>query len=307
MMRIHFVLIVLLPALGCFAQQEFPLYSGSIPNSRNAKNEETRRPDPVVDTVVSKVSEPTLTVYQPKPNKNNRVAVIICPGGGYGVLCIKMEGEKIARAFNKSGITAFVLKYRLPDNRVMPDPSIGPLQDAQQAIKLVRERASVWNIDQNKIGIMGFSAGGHLAATAGTHFDSSFIQNPFKTSLRPDFMVLVYPVISFSDSIGHIGSRNNLIGLSPTAEKIRFFSNELHINKNTPPVFLTLPGDDVVVNPTNSLVFLRALQNIKIPSSLHMYSKGGHGYLKTPPFEEWFGRVLYWIKEMNYVSTLSNY
>lgn len=283
------------------AQETFPLYPGAIPNSKPATQKEIHRPDPVVDTVISGVSEPTLTVYPATaPAGKKTPAVIICPGGGYGVLCIKMEGEKIARAFNKAGITTVVLKYRLPGSGGMPDPSMAPLQDLQQAIKQIREQAPARAIDTSRIGIMGFSAGGHLAATAGTHFQQSYIENSAQTTLRPDFMILVYPVISFTDSVGHIGSRNNLLGAHPTPEAIHFFSNEFHVTARTPPTLLLLPDDDQVVPPQNSLDFLKALRKHKVPASLHMYAKGDHGFLKAPPFEEWFGRVLYWMKEMHY-------
>ncbi|MGJ7031514.1 alpha/beta hydrolase [Niabella hirudinis] len=285
------------------AQETFPLYPGVIPNSKPTTQKEIHRPDAVVDTVVSGVSVPTLTIYPAASQAGKKTAaVIICPGGGYGVLCIKMEGEKVARAFNKAGITAFVLKYRLPGSDAMPDPSMAPLQDLQQALKLVREQADARNLDKDRIGIMGFSAGGHLAATGGTHFQQSYINNPSGTPLRPDFMILVYPVISFTDSVGHIGSRNNLLGNNPGQKAIRFFSNELHVTKETPPTLLVLPNDDQVVPPENSLSFLKALRQHQVPASLHLYAKGDHGFLKTPPFEEWFGRVLYWMKEMRYIN-----
>jgi len=299
--HIFFLLFSFLFSTTAVAQETIPLYPGAIPNSKPATQKEIHRPDAVVDTVISGVSEPTLTIYTAAaPAGKKTPAVIICPGGGYGVLCIKMEGEKIARAFNKAGITAVVLKYRLPGSGAMPDPSMAPLQDLQQAIKQVREQAASRGIDKDRIGIMGFSAGGHLAATAGTHFQQSYIENSSKTNLRPDFMILVYPVISFTDTVGHIGSRNNLLGANPSPEAIRFFSNEFHVTAETPPTLLLLPDDDQVVPPQNSLSFLKELRNHKVPASLHMYAKGDHGFLKGPPFDEWFGRVLYWMKEMHY-------
>lgn len=284
-----------------YTQQQLPLYPDSIPNATGAPDEEERRPDAVVDTLLVKVSRPTLTVYLPPEGKANGTAVIICPGGGYHLLCIKMEGEKIARAFNKIGVTAFVLKYRLPDHRTMNNPSIGPLQDAQQAILRVRSEAAQWHVDPQRIGIMGFSAGGHLASMAGTHFTHSYVRNPAGISLRPDFMLLVYPVISFSDSIGHIGSRTNLLGATPTAGEIRLFSNELQVTANTPPTFLVHAGDDTVVPVSNSLAFYNALRNYKVPAAIHVYEKGEHGFLGKPPFEEWFGRCVYWMGERGWL------
>ena len=158
-------------------------------------------------------------MYTPAAVNERKAAVIICPGGGYARLAASHEGSDVAKTFNEWGITAFVLKYRLPDDTIMIDKSIGPLQDAQRAIQLVRENAAKWNIDPSKIGIMGFSAGGHLAATASTHFSKAVIDNPYNISLRPDFSILGYPVISFTDSLAHMGSRNNLIGKNASAEK----------------------------------------------------------------------------------------
>ena len=274
------------------AQTVMPLYPNKIPNSIAGPDEETMK-----DQIARKVSKPTLTVYLPPAGNATGTAIVVCPGGGYGVLVMEWEGSRIASELNKSGIAAIVLKYRLPDEKIMTDKSIGPLQDAQQAIKTVREHAKEWKIDPNKIGIMGFSAGGHLAATAGTHYDSTFISNPQKTSLRPDFMVLVYPVISLMDKVGHKGSSSNLLGASPTAEKLKYFSNELQVKKSTPPTYLTHAGDDKVVPVSNSIIFYEALNANGVPADMHIYSKGEHGYPKTPALGEWFGRCLHWMKE----------
>ncbi|MCF2489561.1 alpha/beta hydrolase [Dyadobacter sp. CY347] len=273
------------------AQTVVPLYPDKIPNAINGPDEETNK-----DQVIRKVSKPTLTVFLPPVATANGSAVIVCPGGGYGVLVMEWEGYRIAKELNQSGIAAIILKYRLPDEKIMKDKSIGPLQDAQQAIKTVRERAKEWKIDPAKIGIMGFSAGGHLAATAGTHYDSTFISNPEKTSLRPDFMILVYPVISLMDKIGHKGSSSNLLGSSPTTEKVKYFSNELQVKKTTPPAFLTHAGDDTVVPVSNSIKFYEALNANGVPADMHIYSKGEHGYPKTPELSEWFGRCLHWMQ-----------
>ena len=283
------------------AQQVIPLYSEKIPNSRVSANEEQVTANVLVDSVARKVSIPTLTIFLPSKNQNSGSAVIICPGGGYGGLLTKREGSDVARAFAKLGVTAFVLKYRLPDDRIMEDKSIGPLQDALQALKTVRQNADKWNIDLQKIGIMGYSAGGHLASSAGTHYDAQIIENPEKIDLRPDFMVLVNPVISFSDEIGHIGSRNNLLGKSASAEKIHFFSNELHVTQSSPQTFLVHTADDTVVLPENSFRFYHALRKNKVNAELHIYSEGEHGFLKKPVFEEWFGRVVNWMKDRNLI------
>jgi len=282
----------------CTAQQVIPLYAdGKIPNSNPATDQEKFQVNKVVDTVVSEVSVPTLTVFLPPKELANGTAVIICPGGGYHVLLINWEGSRIAREFNKNGIAAFVLKYRLPSDRTMRDKSIGPLQDAQQAIEMVRQRAVEWNINPNQVGIMGFSAGGHLAATAGTHFTHPFLEKWNGISLRPDFMILIYPVISFTDSIGHIGSRGFLLGPSPSKAQIEFYSNEFHVTRHTPPTILIQATDDSVVSVKNSLYFYKALHENGVPAELHLYQKGEHGFLTAPPFDEWFGRCLYWMKE----------
>ncbi|MEO6283237.1 MAG: alpha/beta hydrolase [Dyadobacter sp.] len=287
------LLFVVLPSIWIspYAQTTIALYPDQIPNALSAKDQETNK-----DNVARNVSKPTLSIFLPEAGAANGTAVIVCPGGGYGVLVMDREGYQVAKALNKAGIAAFVLKYRLPSEETMQDKSIGPLQDAQQAIRTVREGAADWKIDPQKIGIMGFSAGGHLAATAGTHYDSTFIDNPKKTSLRPDFMILVYPVISLLDKIGHKGSASNLLGAAPGIEKAKYFSNELQVSKTTPPAFLTHAGDDTVVPVSNSIKFYEALNAKGIPSDLHIYSKGEHGYLKVPAFEEWFGRCRHWMQ-----------
>lgn len=283
------------------AQQVIPLYSGKIPNSKISANEEQNTANALVDTVTRNVSIPTLTIFLPLKNLSKGSAIIICPGGGYGGLLTKREGTDVARAFAKLGVAAFVLKYRLPDDRIMEDKSIGPLQDALQALKMVRKNAVKWNIDPQKIGIMGFSAGGHLASSAGTHYDAQIIENTENIDLRPSFMVLVNPVISFSDEIGHIGSRNNLLGKTPSAEKIQFFSNELHVTQSSPQTFLAHTADDTVVLPENSFRFYHALRKNKVNAELHIYSEGEHGFLKKPVFEEWSGRVVNWMKDRSFI------
>ena len=290
------VLFLLISVRG-LAQQEIALYTGKIPNSITTTNKEQQTYYESVDTVVTFVSQPTLSVFLPAPEKANGTAVLVIPGGGYHALLINREGKKVARELNKLGVAAFVLKYRLPSDESMMDKSIGPMQDAQQAIMTIREKATEWKIDPHKIGVLGFSAGGHLAATTGTHYSDPVIENPQNTSLRPDFMILINPVISFTDSIGHIGTRDNLLGKNPAAEQIKYYSNELHINKSTPPTFLVHAGDDTVVPVENSILFYENLRKQDIPAELHIYSKGEHGFLKVPSFEEWFGRCVNWMKE----------
>jgi len=280
------------------AQQQLPLYPDVVPNAIAAANLERNEANAEVDSLAFQVSEPTLTVFFPPEGRANGTLVIICPGGGYHTLLTKREGSDVARAFNEVGVTAVVLKYRLPDDRIMPEKHLGPVQDVQQAIRIAREHAPAWGIDPQRIGVMGFSAGGHLASTAGTHHAHVYIPNPSKTSLRPDFMLLINPVISFDESFGHVGSRDNLLSGQPSADLVHRFSNEHHVDANTPPTFLVHTSTDVVVPVENSLVFYQALRQHEIPAGLHVYATGEHGFLTSPPFDEWFGRCLFWMHEM---------
>lgn len=230
------------------AQTVLPLYDGKIPNSRPHENEEYSEANKIVDSLAFKVSEPTLKVFIPDNEQKNRTAVIICPGGGYGVLLTHREGSDVAEKFRDTGVVAFVLKYRLPEQRIMNDPSMGPLQDLQTAILMVRSRAEEWGIDSEKIGVMGFSAGGHLASSSGVHDDTYWVDSSMnKVNVRPDFMLLINPVISFTESIGQTGTRDNLLGKIHSRKKVMFFSNELHVDNNTPPTFLAHNSTDSVV------------------------------------------------------------
>lgn len=211
------------------AQQIIRLYNQEIPNSKTSDIQESG------DGVFANVTHPTLEYFKPEIENQQGTAVIIIPGGGYGVVVYDGEGVSTAKALAKKGIASFVLKYRLPSDATMQGKKIGPIQDAQQAIKTVRENAEKWGIDKNKVGVMGFSAGGHLATTAATHYQNSYIENTEGINLRPDFQILVYPVISMTDSLTHYGSRDNLLGKNPSKEDIQLFSNETQINKNTPP------------------------------------------------------------------------
>jgi len=279
------------------AQTTFNLYKDVIPGSKPVKNEEVSETEGGI-LRISKITVPTLTAYIPEKQDAKRTAVVICPGGGYWIVAADHEGAAIAKEFNKKGITAFVLKYRLPDENAMQNKEIGPLQDVQHAIKTVRDNAAKWNIDPAHVGIMGFSAGGHLASTEGTHFTKSVIDNKENTNLRPDFMILIYPVISFNDAYGHIGSRNQLIGKNPSQEKIKEYSNELQVTSKTPPTFLVHASDDDVVNPLNSTLFYEALLTNHVPAELHIYQTGGHGFglHRQNTSDEWMDRCFDWMK-----------
>ena len=210
----------------------------------------------------SRPTNAAITVHLPSPEKANGAAVVICPGGGYGGLVVGAEGHGIAQWLNQHGIAGIVLEYRLPSGR----PFV-PLLDAQRAIRTVRASAKQWNIDPDRIGIIGFSAGGHLASTAGTHFDAGDPQadDPIdRVSCRPDFMILVYPVITMDEKT-HGGSKANLLGRDPTPELLNLFSNEKQVTAKTPPAFLAHAQDDTVVTPDNSRMFYEALQSIRSP------------------------------------------
>jgi acetyl esterase/lipase len=251
-------------------------------------------------TRVKDITQPALIVYQPK-NKTSDAAVIICPGGGYGILAIDHEGYEIAEWFNLRGVTAFVLKYRLPQDELFDNAEIRPLQDAQQAIRIIRKNSAKYGISPEKIGIMGFSAGGHLASTASTHFDTQVGEITDATvSVRPDFSLLIYPVITFNEKVTHSGSRENLIGKTPALEKTDLFSNDLQVTTNTPPAFLVSTTDDFV-SPENSILYFEACRKNKVPVEMHIYEKGGHGYaLKKNglgPVETWPDRMEDWMRE----------
>lgn len=277
-----------------FAQTEMPLYEGAVPGNKPGKNEETStNTDGILR--IAKVSEPALTIF--KPAHPNGAAVIICPGGGYSILAAGHEGADVAKEFNKIGVTAFVLKYRIPNAAKQEQPHVAPLQDAQQAILLVRTKSKEWGVDPQKVGILGFSAGGHLASTAGTHFDSAFVSNPAHISLRPDFMMLIYPVVSFTHN-AHQGSAVNLLGKNADAKALAYFSNEQQVTAQTPPTFLVHATDDGGVNPANSIMFYEALRKLKIPAELHLYQQGGHGFgLRIKGRESlWFDECADWMR-----------
>ncbi|MDQ6471728.1 alpha/beta hydrolase [Flavobacterium sp. LHD-80] len=224
------------------------------------------------------VTIPTLSIFIPKDVKPNQTAVIIFPGGGYSHLSMDKEGTKVANWLNSLGITAFVLKYRLPSDLIMKNKNIGPLQDAQEAMRYVRENAAKWNIDSNKIGTIGFSAGGHLASTLATHYDDKTYESAYKASARPDFSLLIYPVISMENEITHKGSQTSLLGNNPSQTLIDSFSNDKKVTAQTPPTFLIHATDDTAVLPENSINYYLALKKNGVTSELHLYESGGHGF-----------------------------
>lgn len=227
---------------------------------------------------IEKVTEPEIIVYLPEKAKANGKAVLIIPGGGYGIIAIDHEGYAIAKWLNENGIAGIVLKYRLPSDIIMTDKSIGPLQDAQEALRIIRRNAVQWNIHPDRIGVMGFSAGGHLASTLSTQYGEQVYKVKDGISARPDFSILIYPVITFDASYGHPGTRKNLIGETPSDNLVKKYSGELQVNANTPPAFLIHSSDDKVVPVKNSLLYYEALQKNNVPAEMHIFKSGGHGY-----------------------------
>lgn len=287
-------LICLLFSCMANAQETISLYTGSVPNAKTSAKKEV-----FSSGMFRNVTNPTLEVYLPAKEKASGTGVIIIPGGSYGVVVYQGEGISTARQFAKNGIAAFVLKYRLPDDSIMLNKTVGPLADAQQAIKVVRENASQWGIDTNKVGIVGFSAGGHLASTAATHFQKPVIENATHTNLRPDFQVLVYPVISMQDSLTHRDSRNNLLGKNPSNALIDQYSNELQVTTETPPAYITHAADDHVVDVDNSITYFESLRHHQVNVEMHIYPKGGHGFIFRQP--DWIEPLLLWMKKNKWI------
>ena len=251
-------------------------------------------------TRANNVVTPDLTVCLPDPATANGAAVLICPGGGYGTLAFDHEGNAIARWLNDNGIAGIILKYRLPSARIMVDKSTGPLQDAQEAMRVIRRNAASWKIDPGKVGVIGFSAGGHLASTISTHYADKVYEVKDNISARPDFSLLIYPVITMDTVFTHIGTRNNLIGPDPTEKNVFRFSNEKQVNAETPPAFLVHSSDDNAVPVLNSISYYEALVKNKVVAELHIFQKGGHGYGLAPKGgteSSWPGLCLIWLKK----------
>lgn len=246
---------------------------------------------------VRNVSEAEIFVYLPKIGINTGAAVVICPGGGYKIEAMDHEGYEMAEWLAEQGVAGIVLKYRLPYGQHEI-----PLKDAQRTMRLVRQKAAEWGINPAKIGIAGSSAGGHLASTAGTRFDlgkPDAVDQIERMSCRPDFMLLLYPVITFSEEFGHTGSRTNLIGTGNKSELVEKYSNERHVTDQTPPTFLILADDDGVVTPRHSIEFYLALKKFKIPAEMHIFRNGGHGFgmtKKNLPVDQWPDLFAQWMK-----------
>ena len=241
---------------------------------------------------IEKLSIPAYQYFRVANDNQNRPCVIICPGGGYRILAIEHEGTDVAAYFNSIGVNAIVLKYRIPNSANQQNKAIAPLQDAAQAMYLARKNANAWGIDAHKIGIMGFSAGGHVAASLATHYKDAAIENKEHVSLRPDFQILIYPVVSFS-AIAHKGSRDNLIGPTLAEKDIHYYSNEEQVNKHTPMAFIVHAKDDTSVPVANSTNYYDTLLSHKIKAAIYLYETGGHGFgLKNKTSEIYWPSLL---------------
>ncbi|MBA0883609.1 prolyl oligopeptidase family serine peptidase [Flavobacterium undicola] len=299
-------------SINCFSQESaaFPLWDkipGVIKNE--AYKEEPRLDAQGNRTGVRKVTEPTLIPFLVENKSSKNAAVIICPGGGYALLSIDKEGINVAKWFNSIGVSAFVLKYRLPSDDIMIDKTVGPLQDAQEAIRTLRRNAVKWNLDVNKIGIMGFSAGGHLASTASTHYLDKVYDTDRDVSARPDFSMLIYPVISMEKGITHNGSKESLLGKTASADLIAKYSNEKEVNEKTPPTFLVHATDDGAVPVENSINYYLALKKNKVPAEMHLYQNGGHGFgLGTKgTHTDWSASLEHWLVANKIIAEKSVY
>ena len=247
---------------------------------------------------------PELTVYPAKAPNSSGAGMVICPGGGYGFLAMGHEGKAVAEWLNSIGVTAFVLKYRHAGGGYAYPV---PMTDAKRAMRLVRARSGIYGLAPDRIGIIGFSAGWHLASFVGTHCDGGDPKSPSvieRVSCRPDFMVLGYPVITMSEGFMHRGSRDRLIGKEPSAALAEETSNEKRVTGGTPPTFLVHADDDRGVSPLNSIAFYMALRKVQVPAEMHIFLKGGHGFAFRPlhtETDEWPRLCAAWIKQMGFI------
>jgi len=300
---IYILFCAVFSVISAYGQQTIlPLWPEKIPNHQAVAEKETVQERDIL--WIEKVQEPTLAVFLPVKRKATGKAVVACPGGGYQGLAYDWEGIDIAKWLNSRGVAAFVLKYRLPRSASVKIDHLAPLQDAQRAMRMVRSHAEKWNISKDQVGIMGFSAGGHLASTLGTHYDRP---NEFEgdtideLSARPDFMILIYPVITMKSPHTHQGSRDRLLGENPEDSLIDEYSNELHIDPETPPTFIVHSTDDKAVPVENSLYFYQALKEAGVYSEMHIYPKGGHGYALAVGkgyLQSWPDRLADWMEEL---------
>jgi acetyl esterase/lipase len=286
------------------AQEFIPLWpQGKMPNSKGLNLK-----DSIANERIYQVGTPGMYAFFPSQQENRGTAVVICPGGGYERLAYVISGTSLAKWFNTMGITAFVLNYRLPNSPDLKQREIGPLQDAQRAIKIIRANSAKWGIQRNKVGIQGSSAGGHLASLAGVRTDDvSIIKDSLDgIAFRPDFIILVSPVIDM-DTLAHKGSRKNLLGENPTRKLVQEYSTQNLVTSTTPPCFIADAMNDKVVPPMNSLLFYKALLEHNVPSSFHVFPQGAHAIaLRNNPgsTELWTALCEQWLNEMNFIAPI---
>jgi len=267
------------------AQEVINLYPDTIPNATDK------------DQVLLEKNIPKLFVYTPAESAAKNIAVLVIPGGGYAHIAMDHEGHAVAKELVRNGYSAYVLQYRLPSPNIMRDKSIGPLQDAQRAVQLIRTS----NPKFKKVGVIGFSAGGHLASTLVTKFKKEYISNPSHVSLRPDFAGLIYPVISMQNDVTHKGSKINLIGENPSEELVQLFSSDLQVSPEVCPVFFVHAKDDKSVPIENSYRMMAALDKVHVPNTIYVFEQGGHGFglINKTSEKKWFDAFLSWMSTLN--------
>lgn len=301
MKKLVFILSILIAVMPAHAQEFIPLWQkGTMPNSKGLALK-----DSVVNERAYRIINPGMYAFSPSKDDNNGAAVLIFPGGGYEHLTYVLGGFQLAKWFNTMGMSAFVVNYRMPNSPDLKQREIGPLQDAQRALKMVRANAVKWGINRNKIGVQGSSAGGHLASLIGTSEEEvANINDELDTvSFHPDFMILVSPVISLGE-YAHKGSRNSFLGSNPSNESVLKYSTQNRVTNNTPPAFIADAFNDKTVPPQNSLLFYQALLNHHIPTSFHVFPQGGHAIgLNNNPGSTimWMGLCEMWLKEMGFI------
>ncbi|MER3318242.1 MAG: alpha/beta hydrolase [Allomuricauda sp.] len=305
--QIKITLLFLLFSMVLSAQQTImPLWPESIPNQMETSEKEMVEHTEDGIVWITNVQKPTLEVYLPAQRNSNGKALVIFPGGGYYGLAYDWEGTDIAKALNAKGVAGIVVKYRLPRSKsITKNKKVVPLQDAQRAIRLVKLNAKAWGLDSNAIGIMGFSAGGHLASTLGTHYKDEVYEKQDEAddlSARPDFMALIYPVITLEIPSTHTGSRVALVGESPTQEEVDYLSNQKHVETTTPPTFLLHAMDDSAVPVENTLMFFESLNKHDVPAAMHIYPNGGHGFslgLEDGKPKNWIELLFDWLENLD--------
>lgn len=298
-----FILFVLLIMASAVSAQEFiPLWpDGKMPNSKGLKLK-----DSIANERIFQVGTPGMYAFFPSESENKGAAVVICPGGGYERLAYVISGTQLAKWFNTIGVSAFVLNYRLPNSPDLKQREVGPLQDAQRAVKVIRLNAGKWKIDPTRIGVQGSSAGGHLAALLSVvATDYSMIGDAAdKMPFIPNFSILVSPVIDLTGAYAHAGSRKNLLGSNPSKDLMEAYSPHLNVTKQTPPSFMVHAFNDNTVNVRNSLLFCQSLTDNNIPASLHIFPQGAHSIaLRNNPgsAEQWTNLCESWMVEMGYI------